>query len=637
MNRIAHIDGLRAVAVLAVLLYHLGFTYFPGGFVGVDVFFVISGYVITRMIQSDIEKGRFTLRRFYAGRIRRLMPALMVTITLSGVAASLFMTPEHLKDYAASSIAAIFAWSNFFFWSQVGYFDATAQTKPLLHTWTLSVEWQFYLIWPAFIWLLLRGAGARTAFWIIVLLAATSFGANFVFRSDPSTIFYWTPFRIFEFALGGLLLWLPSPRGRAVAEAATTAGLVLIALSVLLLDHSVLFPSYNALPPVLGAMLVIWSAGSSLSGRIIANPVATYLGRISYSIYLVHWPLIVFTAYALFRPLGLQEACLVGIASLILGAASYHFVELPFWKGNLSKLRGRKAAFALSIAVGVMVIPATLAWHDGWPWRLDPASRTLASTTGQFRTEQYGGAGFEVNRIIALAPGEPAFLIAGDSHALQFATGRAQTMAELGVGAAGLFDHGCFIGPDTTRFGTNDSDQQACTGEYQMLLDALEDNSLPLALAFNWSGYNGIIGPPGGDAIEFASYDDYYTYITGKLDEIKRAIGDRRLVIVGTVPGSGTSASSIDCILRPSLAKFACQKAAAWPIEKSNGYTINRILEAWASRNRVEYLAFYDDLCKDDVCNAVADGNLLFSDANHLSKAGSILVGPTLVAQLLKP
>jgi len=188
------IDGLRAVAVVAVLLFHLTFPKFAGGFVGVGVFFVISGYLITGIIKSDVDRKRFSFLRFYARRGRRLLPAMFAVVALSSVAAFLMLSPEHLKSFATSAIAAVFAVSNILFWHEADYFDLSARLKPLLHTWTLGVEWQFYIFWPAFILAICSIRSRWFAPLMIVTCGAASLAANLLMQVEPATLFYQMPF-----------------------------------------------------------------------------------------------------------------------------------------------------------------------------------------------------------------------------------------------------------------------------------------------------------------------------------------------------------------------------------------------------------------------------------------------------------
>jgi peptidoglycan/LPS O-acetylase OafA/YrhL len=296
------IDGLRAVAVISVLLYHVGVLQFSGGYVGVDVFFVISGFLITRIIFEEASRtGTFSFSNFYLRRLRRLFPALLTTVAISFLFGYWLLSPLNFREFGGSAITALTSVSNFFFWAHSGYFDTAAISKPLLHTWSLSVEEQFYLVWPAFI------ATLTLKKWPVpvVLLAAgaASLLFNIPFSSgDTSTIFYLTPFRVFEFVIGAILIWLPQISRYRINQALTLGGLLLIAFSVLTYTQKTIFPSFHALPPCIGAACVIYAGNNPIAKLLLGNRLSVFIGKISYSLYLVHWPLIVFYRYYVFDP-----------------------------------------------------------------------------------------------------------------------------------------------------------------------------------------------------------------------------------------------------------------------------------------------------------------------------------------------
>lgn len=284
------IDGLRAVAVLPILLFHLDFAPFSGGFVGVDVFFVISGYLITRIVKRDLEAGRFSFRGFYSRRIRRLFPALLATLALTLGAGYLVQIPASFARLASSTLYATFSLANVQFWWTSSYFDEASGLKPLLHTWSLSVEEQFYLLWPALLWLTIR-RGRRLAPCAIALLSvATLVWAEITLISDASKAFFLMPFRIWEFGLGALLVWLPAglQTRRAAREAALALGLAAIAWAVFTYDHETAFPGLAAVAPCAGAALCIMAGNPRTLGGLLRNRVAVGIGKLSYSIYLVH-------------------------------------------------------------------------------------------------------------------------------------------------------------------------------------------------------------------------------------------------------------------------------------------------------------------------------------------------------------
>ncbi|HEY8062220.1 MAG TPA: acyltransferase, partial [Gemmatimonadales bacterium] len=292
------IDGLRAIAVLSVLFYHVGFASFAGGWVGVDVFFVISGFLITRLIKLQVEAGTFRFGTFYLRRARRLLPALLVTSALSAIAATTLLSPRLLQEFGGSVVFTSLSLANWFFFRQSNYFDTSAISKPLLHTWSLGVEEQFYLVWPAFIVVALAIWPKRRTPWLILCAGAVSLAAATWFNAHRSAVFYLTPFRAFEFAIGGLVVWLPKRKAPSNVwmETGLATGLALIVAAVAGLGTG----SYSGLAvvtPCIGAGLVIHCGTARVGGALLRNPLAVGIGLISYSLYLVHWPIVVFLHY----------------------------------------------------------------------------------------------------------------------------------------------------------------------------------------------------------------------------------------------------------------------------------------------------------------------------------------------------
>lgn len=362
-----HIDGLRAVAVLSVIFYHFGHGAFSGGFVGVDVFFVISGYLITNLILLELaDTGDFNFRRFYIRRMRRLFPALTVTLAVSLVLAVALLSPARLLAFAQSLSAAIFSVSNITFWLESGYFDIDSHSKPLLHTWSLGVEEQFYLLWPALLWLAARGGSTRRQLWVLAAVGIISFALNLVwvwgsFDDDyASTIFFLTPFRIFELVIGAMALFLARwyPRRRVLQEAGMLLGLAMIALAVSGYEDGMVFPHYYALLPCIGALLVIMSRQATVTGWLLSNRLAVGIGLISYSMYLVHWPLLVFYQYYKFAPLDRGEYLGLFLLTILLSVLMYFFVEKPLRRNAPSRSRAAPQKAFVATTLGAMTAVA---------------------------------------------------------------------------------------------------------------------------------------------------------------------------------------------------------------------------------------------------------------------------------------
>jgi peptidoglycan/LPS O-acetylase OafA/YrhL len=374
----ADIDGLRAIAVMAVVLYHTSVPGFGGGFVGVDVFFVISGFLITNLVGSGVKTKSFSFSEFYERRARRLAPALAVVLLSTCLAAFIYFTPIDFEQFSKSLFATSIFLSNIFFMRQTAnYFDVDSALKPLLHTWSLAVEEQFYLLYPAILVLLLRTARSYVIHWIIALLlislAASSIGVWYA----PQAAFYLLPSRAWELLLGAAVSLCPLtvPFERYLRELLAVIGLGCIGLSVWLLTSQSPFPGLNALLPCIGTALILWSSGDGLFvTRLLSLRYMVFIGLISYSLYLWHWPIIIFWKYVVNEQMSWGDVGVVILASISLAALSWKFVEQPFRRGNsVLKLRGRQVFFATGSAIALFAtIGIVGVVGNGLPQRLSP-------------------------------------------------------------------------------------------------------------------------------------------------------------------------------------------------------------------------------------------------------------------------
>ncbi|RVB98134.1 acyltransferase, partial [Mesorhizobium sp. M7A.F.Ca.CA.002.15.2.1] len=338
MNYRRDIDGLRAVAVLPVVLFHFGVSAIPGGFTGVDIFFVISGYLISCSLPDDLERGQFSIGRFYWRRARRILPALTFVILLSSIAAWFILLPSDLHEFSLSVIAAATFWSNIYFWRTMNYFSIDAELRPLLHTWSLSVEEQYYIFAPILLYLIHRYVSKR---WLTVLLpmAVGSFALAVIATSlAPTAGFYLLPTRIWELALGAMLMLRKPPvlAGRLAVELIGLAGFALIAFGFVMISDSDPFPGYNALFPCIGTALLIYAGQDNadrpapVATRVLRLAPLVWVGLISYSLYLVHWPINSFVHYLSLKTVGVPTIVAMTVASFALAAFSWKYVEQPF-------------------------------------------------------------------------------------------------------------------------------------------------------------------------------------------------------------------------------------------------------------------------------------------------------------------
>ncbi len=375
MDHRREIDGLRTIAVLPVILSHAKFGLVPGGYLGVDIFFVISGFLITLMLVADMEAGRFSLLQFYERRARRILPALTLVVAVTSLVAWFWLLPDDLLKYSQSVMAVALFASNFFFWQTDNYFAPAADLAPMLHTWSLAVEEQFYLLFPLVLLVIWRLA-RRWVWQMMALMALVSLLlSQWASVHYASANFYLAPTRVWELLAGSLAAWLMLHRPPPVSDLAAGAGLVLILGAMVSYGSETPIPSLLALVPVGGAVLVlVFGRSGTLVARGLSVAPMVWIGLISYSAYLWHQPIFALARIKLLeRPSGAVMILLV-ILSLLLAALSWRFVEQPF-RGRAGQRRfSRSAVFGLSGASLVAMVGLGLAGSlsEGAEGRLNP-------------------------------------------------------------------------------------------------------------------------------------------------------------------------------------------------------------------------------------------------------------------------
>tara|TARA_R110001599_G_scaffold266200_1_gene466939 strand:+ start:17902 stop:19788 length:1887 start_codon:yes stop_codon:yes gene_type:complete len=397
------IDGLRAIAVLVVLLYHAGMPGFSGGFVGVDVFFVISGFLITRIILSDIEAGKFSYRNFYERRIRRILPPLLLVSVLTIPVALLTMYPDQLVDYAKSLIATQLFVANIHFLLSSGYFQTASELKPLLHFWSLAVEEQFYFVVPALLMLAAR-LGRRWVFGLLWAIVLVSFMlADWMSTRQPDIAFFVLPTRAWELGVGALVSMHFSRLDTAVvrfpgpAAMAGWIGLAMIAISVPLFSEITPFPGRYALIPVVGTALVIgFSRPTSGSGKVLSLPFVVSIGLVSYSAYLWHQPLFVFARLHFGGDAPLSVLLLLSVVTFILAAISWRWIERPFRDRQRMPSKPLLTWVISTAAICILaatVILARAGFADSYPtWQRDVVAISAADSTDYTDSPEYAEA-----------------------------------------------------------------------------------------------------------------------------------------------------------------------------------------------------------------------------------------------------
>ncbi len=438
-----HIDGLRAIAILSVLLYHVGLTPFSGGFVGVDVFFVISGYLITEILTRDIANGRFSILAFYDRRIRRIFPALF-TVLIAIATLAWFVYPDDLlKKLSEGIVATVLFASNILFWLRFGYFNHNASGEPVIHTWSLAVEEQFYIVFPVLLFGLFRTFKRQNVAIVIAVLAAISFllSAWCAYRY-PRAAFYLTPFRAWELLLGALaaLQFFPPFRHPVALRVQGWIGLGLIAWAVTQFTPLMVFPGVNALVPCLGALLLIRAEPqTSSTGRLLSTKPFVFLGLISYSLYLWHWPLLVFAKALNIGDLSTAQTAAVLALSIVLATLTWRYIENPARRQHAAAQR--PVVFALATVAIAAGFTFGMAGHvqAGWPQRLPQQALQLERGLRDFsprreecHSEDNDTRPYEQKCVYGAPNVKPEYAIWGDSHAVELAVALGDIAAENG-------------------------------------------------------------------------------------------------------------------------------------------------------------------------------------------------------------
>lgn len=598
------VDGLRAVAVLPVLLFHSGVSLFSGGYVGVDIFFVISGYVITNKLMEDLGDGRFSIADFYVRRIRRIMPALIATILLSYVVALALFLPNAMLDVSRSAVATVLFVSNIYFWKNSGYFETSALDRPLLHTWSLSVEEQFYIVIPLALYLAVRFLRHR-AWMLFALAAAASLGLSiFVTDKAPTANFFLLPTRAWELLLGALLVLTPlrPVENRVLREGLAVVGLALIAGAIIFYDAATPFPGVAALAPTVGAALLIHLGRDRLTlvGQGLAWKPLVWIGLISYSLYLVHWPVIVFPRYALLRDLQGWEVAAAIAASLILAWLSYRFVETPFRRP--ARPLGRLPLFAATgtLLAGVAALGMAGVWTGGFHDRyrdFRPAQAAKVSddvwlSRRCFLMDQE--ASEWAGDLCVRTSGAPRnALLWGDSFAAHYVPGLIANAGALNRNIVQYTFAGC---PPILSY---------------------RSYARPGCHGFNGRVFE-VIDRYGVDTVIIsARWDQLRTRGLGGLDDTVaqlKAYGVE-VYVLGQSPMFAFDADVLDY----RRAGRQAEGEASWSL----GFRREENERLRAAAGSARFIDPLDTFCRSDLCQYRAGGALLFNDYGHFSEVGA--------------
>lgn len=630
------IDGLRAIAVLAVLLFHYGVSWMPGGFVGVDVFFVISGYLITKGLAQDIGQNGYRpgplLIRFYNKRIRRIAPALLTVLAATLAAGWFLLMPGDYVSLAQSAAYSAFGLGNFYFYQNTGYFDRAAELQPLLHMWSLGVEEQFYLVWPfLLLGIMWQMAGHRIPTLIIILLLViTSFALTlYTIAVNPKAAFFLPLPRLWELGLGAAIAFVPKISGQALASLMGLAGQALIGWSVLMVEGGETSTGWPMVPAVVGSALLVWPRAASLPARLLSVAPLRFIGLISYSLYLWHWPvLVLFRFYNHGDMPGPAEAAVLAVISVGLATLSWRFIENPARRVTFPSLAA--IATGIASAASIAMVSLWLIQMEGFTSRLSQQAQAMRSLdemwqwTCPFKTSlpEFGRDGQNMCVLGALwKTATRRAIIWGDSHAGHLAP-LVQSAASGDI--AYLVSNPCpaALGKSIwRRHRTDPNYHERCQAQRRNLLELLhKDRSIEtLILAASWGPLATVV-----QHIDQAATASGPQLVKSGLAELLPQLPPAvRVVLVGQFPFPGKDPVPCELTHERIIQRRACESAAAslFAATAETVEPVNVMFEQLkADFPEIALLLPSRQLCDTGTCLTRLDSIPLYRDESHLRR-----------------
>jgi len=619
------IQGLRTLAVVPVVLHHASAQLIPGGYAGVDVFFVISGYLISHILLREIAADRFSIARFYVRRVKRLFPALFLVISATLLGGFLLLTPQHLADLARTTLGTIFFVSNVVLQKQTGYFADSAELSALLHTWSLAVEEQFYVVFPIILYLISR-YGRK---WLKLLLWA-GFLASFLLcevllrTGHETTAFYSVATRAWELLMGCILAaGLPKPRSERLLDLLSWLGLALIAGTFALLTPSSTFPGLAAFPACLGTALVLYAGDGRVSsaGRWLSVPPLLFVGGLSYSLYLWHWPVFVMLRWTTLNNATAGQMAAAGVAAFALSALTWRFVERPALRVALPD-RHVLAAGGAAMAVGAAVCLALIA-EQGLPNRFDARDREMLAAAEDSNPRRSRCHSDEQNEIsyadscsFGAEPARERVAVWGDSFGAELAVVLGERLRARGGQAVEITASSC-----PPSIGFSPSDRPRCADHNAKMLHALtrDPTIRHVVLAADYLNYRN----------DDPRYEAHFLHGFAAAAEQLSTAG-KRLTVVYPIPRQRFSVP-LALALTPAEQRAAFGRDAA-DFDVQMG-SVTKFLDALTARLHADSIRPAARLCVDGLCRAyVSRFGPLYFDDKHLSLAGARFVleaGPT--------
>ncbi len=632
------IDGLRAIAVLSVILFHIDKALIPGGFIGVDIFFVISGYLISLNILKDLERGRFSIADFYRRRIKRIAPPMLIVVAVTLVTAQWLILPEDAEKAAQSGLWSLLSLANVYFWlyQDTSYFAAASSELPLLHLWSLGIEEQFYIFWPLILMAAYRPTRAKGFFAVAALIGLGSFViGEWLFDRAPSFVYYMLPTRAGELLMGGLIAFFVLRHvGHRVPQKAVAPmaviGLLLLVFSFFMLSEGQVFPGLRAIPPTLGTALLIFAGhcNHNIVSRLLALRPLVWVGLISYSAYLWHWPLLAFFRYG-HREIGLFAGIAVFALTILLAWLTYRFVERPARRSKASTLQVLMRQFVLP--AGALAIFALAAMKlDGYGLRWFSANYKSQQTA--LRQETLPAYSYKYvcqRQKLTTADAQDARCVVGaDSTAAPRALLWGDSNAAHYVGMFGAFANqdgyrfrNLAVGSCPPIFGDPNAFVSAqrlpdCRDSSAVARQAINDFKT-VVISANWLSYQ--------------NHSDQFLdtfFATVKTLEKEQ----RQVILIGKAP------------VFDHYDRRCQEKALSYPLLACPAFTspltedvarVNAKLRAFAERSaNVKYFDAAHYLCPQGACSAFDGfGRPSYYDASHLSMPASWALGKRILQQ----
>lgn len=640
------IDGLRTLAVIPVILFHAGFSSFAGGFVGVDVFFVISGFLITTVIVDEQEGGGFSIARFYERRARRILPALFLVLACCVPFAWAWMLPEAFTAFFRNLAGVVVFSSNILFWREAGYFDQAAELKPLLHTWSLAVEEQYYLLFPLVLMIAARWSRRATVLVLAAVFAISLGLAQWASSTMPVANFFLLPFRAWELMIGALCAFALREGGQAaltpaVKQIGSLAGLLLILVAIFTFDGDTPFPSLWALAPTGGAALIILCAApGTIAHRLLSLRAMVGIGLISYSAYLWHQPLFAFARLRSIVEPSPAAYIALALASLALAYLSWRFVETPFRNRGAVPLP-RLTLATSSSAVALLAVGLVLGLSNGAPQRFGP--RMAAALEVKQIKHLNGRCDFDERigdraRLEACISRKNVVYLIGDSHARALVPRLREKLRPKGYRMVALVKSGCYPIEGLSRH--PDDPRDACTRFKSQVWATLERHPAPVILVTRWrlnlegTRYDNREGgvERGGTGKVFPQpgvRGSRYEITRSRLEALAKRMP---LVLVGPIPEAGWDVPStmikhhlFEHRTSPLTTSFSVYSRAVGPIR--------RMLETVDRARLVDPAAM---ICRpaEGRCLDELDGVPLYVDDDHPSKLLGDMIASAVVADI---